>query len=462
MEYAFGLTADYAYSPLVLEAARPADSAEVDELTPVEHALLVHVGGALAPIWWLNLELGMPYALFETGEDGLTPDGPAPKGHAGIGDLRFGVHFRPVATEAFDLSLGARVWMPNGTGAAYLRGQQRYRRMEVVTAMAGEHDIVMYGCTMGLAPLFFAGRSGDRLALSCAAHLRITPTFSLGLEPHIAVFVFPPADEAPSQAPGLSEGSQFDSQLEPLLAGRLHFGELGLGFAGGPGLGGAPGTAAARGLVTLSYRAKADRVEDESEGGDTDLDGIPDAYDACPDEAGPGLRRGCPLEGDMDGDGLVRGDACPKEPGARYDDPLANGCPDRDNDHVADPIDDCPIEPGAHWNGCPTHARLVGLGGTGPLKFEVTPPVRFSRRSAKLSDMEIAAFKEIVTTLLANPKLQMLSVTIGAKGAPMKLTDARAKAVLDLLRDQNLESHRYEVVLGSGLAAGRVDIRVIR
>ena len=83
-------------------------------------------------------------------------------------------------------------------------------------------------------------------------------------------------------------------------------------------------------------------------GRDADKDGIKDADDECPTEAGPAATNGCP---DRDGDGVAdKDDECPDEPGVAN----LNGCPDGDGDGVADKDDDCPTEPGtAATNGCP-------------------------------------------------------------------------------------------------------------
>jgi len=87
---------------------------------------------------------------------------------------------------------------------------------------------------------------------------------------------------------------------------------------------------------------------------DRDGDGVPDAEDACPDEAGLPESNGCPVssEGDRDGDGILdEADTCPDEAGP----PSADGCPDADGDGVRDSEDDCPDEPGLpEQAGCPT------------------------------------------------------------------------------------------------------------
>lgn len=83
---------------------------------------------------------------------------------------------------------------------------------------------------------------------------------------------------------------------------------------------------------------------------DRDGDGIPDADDACPDQAGSILTAGCP---DRDGDGIAdANDKCPDVAGKqRY-----SGCPvpDSDGDGIDDELDQCPDKPGvSKYGGCP-------------------------------------------------------------------------------------------------------------
>jgi hypothetical protein len=82
--------------------------------------------------------------------------------------------------------------------------------------------------------------------------------------------------------------------------------------------------------------------------GDRDGDGVPDEDDECPDE--PGTGTGCPLIGDRDGDGIRdEEDACPDEVGTE----VTDGCPDRDGDTTPDGEDECPDDPGPPESGCP-------------------------------------------------------------------------------------------------------------
>ncbi len=86
---------------------------------------------------------------------------------------------------------------------------------------------------------------------------------------------------------------------------------------------------------------------------DADGDGLADAEDACPNAAGPVNTQGCPPPADADGDGVPDADdPCPDEFG------LPGGCPpaaDSDGDGVPDDLDACPEQPGPGGDqGCPT------------------------------------------------------------------------------------------------------------
>jgi len=108
---------------------------------------------------------------------------------------------------------------------------------------------------------------------------------------------------------------------------------------------------------------------------DSDLDGIADYVDLCPNEFGTKELNGCP---DVDGDGIADYlDDCPTEFGLL----LFNGCPDTDGDGLSDNKDECPNIygpinnkgcPGGDRDSdgvpdnvdrCPNQAGLIALGG---------------------------------------------------------------------------------------------------
>jgi outer membrane protein OmpA-like peptidoglycan-associated protein len=94
--------------------------------------------------------------------------------------------------------------------------------------------------------------------------------------------------------------------------------------------------------------AKDDDQDKEDEIADTDMDGIPDEEDQCPNEPGEKDLFGCP---DRDGDGVTDSkDECPDVAGYA----TFSGCPDSDDDGVPNHIDECPTLKGDIDNkGCP-------------------------------------------------------------------------------------------------------------
>lgn len=93
---------------------------------------------------------------------------------------------------------------------------------------------------------------------------------------------------------------------------------------------------------------------------DKDGDGVADAEDACPDEAGTVATKGCP---DSDRDGITdTEDKCPADSGKVE----WGGCPDKDGDGVHDGIDRCPGVSGTSPDGCP--ADTDDKGDAGPTR----------------------------------------------------------------------------------------------
>ncbi|WP_299118601.1 OmpA family protein [uncultured Tenacibaculum sp.] len=191
---------------------------------------------------------------------------------------------------------------------------------------------------------------------------------------------------------------------------------------------------------------------------DTDGDGIKDSDDACPEVAGLAALNGCP---DTDGDGIAdKDDACPTEKGTKAN----NGCPDADGDGVVDGKDKCPNTAGpAENNGCP----WPDTDGDGVLdKDDKCPKVAGVASNngcpevvikeeavKKLNDFARAiyfnsgrtTFRRGVTGKLdliadimkeypkANFSIQGHTDSQGRASTNMKLSERRAKAVLDYL-----------------------------
>jgi OmpA-OmpF porin, OOP family len=165
---------------------------------------------------------------------------------------------------------------------------------------------------------------------------------------------------------------------------------------------------------------------------DSDGDGVPDHLDKCPNTP-RGVKVdevGCPL--DTDGDGVPDYlDKCPGTPaGVKVD---AVGCPlDTDGDGVPDYLDKCPGTPaGATVN----HEGCWVLEG---LYFDTDK-----------SDIKSAAYpilREVVMVLKKNPDLKVEiqghADSRGSDAYNQKLSERRARAVLDYMVDAGIDATR--------------------
>jgi OOP family OmpA-OmpF porin len=170
---------------------------------------------------------------------------------------------------------------------------------------------------------------------------------------------------------------------------------------------------------------------------DSDGDGVPDDADKCPNTA-PGTAvnaEGCEL--DSDGDGVVDGsDKCPgTSAGSKVD---ASGCEideDADDDGVTDTADRCPGTPAGtrvDANGCPI---------TKEIRLE---RIFFDTGLATLRTESAETLDFAVRTLNANPEL-VIEVAghtdnRGPDALNLDLSERRAQAVLDYLRDKGVKN----------------------
>ena len=185
---------------------------------------------------------------------------------------------------------------------------------------------------------------------------------------------------------------------------------------------------------------------------DSDKDGVADKDDACPDVAGLVSLKGCP---DTDGDGVAdKDDKCPDTPkGAKVD---AKGCPvDSDGDGVPDYLDKCPTVPGVKDNnGCPKEKTAEEIEAE-KMKVE---PVYFDSNKATFSAQEKAKVDKLVTLLQENSnynvKVTGYADALGADAYNLNLSKNRVSAVVkSILSSKNkLKKNRIELQEGLGEA----------
>jgi outer membrane protein OmpA-like peptidoglycan-associated protein len=165
---------------------------------------------------------------------------------------------------------------------------------------------------------------------------------------------------------------------------------------------------------------------------DSDTDGVPDYIDQCPDtpEGVAVDENGCPTDSDADGvpDYL---DQCPDTP----ENVAVNGdgCPpDTDEDGVPDYLDKCPDTPyGASVNeaGCWVCKGVKFDFGSAHIEREFYPNL----------DEVVHILKE---TLSLNIEVQGHTDSIGTKPYNQKLSERRAKSVINYLTRKGISSKR--------------------
>jgi len=208
---------------------------------------------------------------------------------------------------------------------------------------------------------------------------------------------------------------------------------------------------------------------------DTDIDGIPDSVDRCPNEGGPGPT-GCPLPVDTDGDGFIDDkDACPSEKGEA---PV--GCPDRDRDRdcVSDPADKCPNEAGIQPDGCPDpdpdRDRVLGAADKCPTEQETrngfedqdgcpdTLPEKVKKFSGVIPGIEFDFGKATIragSTAVLNEAAGVLkeypTMRVAISGHTDNVGDAPKNIELSKNRADSVKAY----LVSQGVAAERIDTR---
>lgn len=204
---------------------------------------------------------------------------------------------------------------------------------------------------------------------------------------------------------------------------------------------------------------------------DTDGDGVADYQDECPTEAGVANLNGCP---DRDGDGVAdKNDECPDEAGTA----ATNGCPDSDGDGVADKNDKCPDTPAGVQvgaDGCPTDSDGDGVADNedacpntpGPgtangcpeldeaTKKLLEEKVRFEFDRARVQEGYKQLLDSIVMVLGKYPDHVLLikghADHIGSEEYNQALSERRAQAVKDYLVERGVQNPDRLVTRGYG------------
>ena len=342
---AAGLVFDSAVRPLVIYR----DGKYRTSVVRQQHVL--DLGASVTLLRRVRVALNLPLTVYADGNTGAL-NGQSVPGPSGTvaGDVRFDADVRLLgrAGGPVRLALGAAIFAPSGSRSAYTSdGKVRVEPRLLVAGDAGRFAWAgRIGFEYRALEADVAGRKlGSELRFGAAAGVRIVRGLFVGPELYGSAVV---------TNGGPTVGT---TPIDALLGVRYSFTHgLALGLAGGAGLTRGLGSPQARGLFSFAWTMGSTSRRTP---GDRDGDGVPDAEDACPDQPGPRTAdpktNGCPppdLEelpvevqrarcvqfpsspgcpnADRDGDGVPDAyDACPDRPGPPSDDPKSNGCPVR-------------------------------------------------------------------------------------------------------------------------------------
>lgn len=472
--FAMSLLFDYARNPLLIR--QTAEDGTVLASGPLLRSLLTADVGlmtTLAPA--LELQAGFSVILFQERPDRLAFAASSvdlsPLSGFGFGDVWVAVKLRLLNRHdhGLDLALIPRMTVPTAGSADY-RGE------------AGVTIVPELALSRAFGPLRLAFNGGVRVRTTSVDFLGLSLSHELsyrlgvGLAPTKAFEI----DAALSGNTSLTSpfSGREPSPMELLLALRFRpIKAFDVTVGGGFGLRGGYGAPDARLLAGLRFNVFQDK--------DRDGDGLTDAEDRCPKKAGPRDNQGCPVVVaevakvvvlDRDGDGINDPkDQCPSEKEDQDSFEDSDGCPDPDNDQdgladvsdhcpnqagpvdnqgcpepdtdgdgVIDRADNCPTEPGPAENqGCQAK-QMVSISST---KLEITEKVFFKTGSAEIDPRSFPLLKNIAQVIVVHPEIRRIRVeghtdNRGSKAANERLSDRRAKSVMNYLLRQGVEAPR--------------------
>ncbi|HKO52959.1 MAG TPA: OmpA family protein [Polyangiaceae bacterium] len=472
---ALGAVADYSHNPLAVYDADTGDQAGAI----IRHQFITHLGASFVVLDRLRFALNMPVLFYQSG-DAFEVGGQTLKADGGshIGDLRLGADVRIFGAYGgpATFALGAQVYLPTGSRDAFQSdGSTRFVPRALV---AGEIGPFVYGGRFEVIirkdSSFGDKDNGTSAFLGAAAGVRIK---RLVLGPEV-------------MASTVLQSDAFERTTTPaeLLFGAHYFTRgVRFGLGAGTGLSRGFGAPDARVLGNLEWAPEPESKQAPPTPAvvdpDRDRDGVSNAVDACPDEAGVAhadpKKNGCPVS-DRDHDQVPDElDACPVEAGVATGDPKTNGCPDADQDRIPDIEDACPNEPGVatsdpKTNGCPPPKDTDADGvmdpedacptAAGPKtadpktngcpvarleqnEIRILEPVKFANNSDRLLPESEPVLTSVMDVLQAHPEITKLEVrghtdSRGGAAANLGLSKRRAASVMRWLTAHGVAASR--------------------
>jgi outer membrane protein OmpA-like peptidoglycan-associated protein len=415
-------------------------------------------------VLWDRLRVGfdLPVYAWQDGHTGALMGTTYSSPSENIGDLRLGADARiyGVYGDPVTLAAGVQLFAPSGSRTDYTG--DGVTRVEPRVLAAGKVQSFVYAAKVAfdyraLTDTFAGSGLGSDLLFGASAGVQ---TYEDRLV--VGAELFGSTVVTSGQGPF----KLANSPLELLFGGHLLLAKqwhVGVGI--GPGLTRAYGEPVLRALLSAEWAPAFEQpqpppapppppppppAEPPPPPPDRDGDGIVDAEDACPDDAGPKTddptTNGCP---DRDKDGVPdKVDACPDVPGVKTDDPKTNGCPpDRDKDGILDADDACPDEPGPanpdpKKNGCPMAVIAAD-------QVKIRDQIKFRFNSAELDPASDPILEAVSALLVQHAEIVHVRVeghtdNKGSADYNLSLSRRRAASVQKWLVAHGIEAKRLE------------------
>jgi len=452
---AVGALLEWSHDPLVTYVDGERSGAIVSD------QWISHVYASATFLERLRVSLDVPLLLALSG-DAATVQGDRVDAKAGpaFGDLRVGFSARVVGEYAspFSLALGLQSHLPTGKQAAFFGDGSA--TLVPRALVAGQLDWFVYATQLALrvGPQrngWLNDTTGQAIQFAASAGVRPIPALTIG-----------PELWGSSEVGRSHFLSRTSTPLEVLLGSHYQPGDVSFGAGVGMGLGHGYGTPQVRAVLSVAWtpappappepalpQPPPPHLPPPPPPPDNDGDGIVDANDACPTEAGVETldpkTNGCPPPRDRDRDSVIDDtDACPDDPGMATNDPKTNGCPaprDRDEDSIIDPEDACPDAPGPaakdpEKNGCPL-ARIESA------QIVILEAVRFANNSDVILPASEPLLLAVLRVIDTHPEIGALEVhghtdDKGRENYNLQLSKRRAASVAKWLVKHGLAKSR--------------------
>lgn len=424
---AIGLTADFAYKPLVIY-----DKSGDEAVVLVKDQLFAHVGASFVLAERVRFGLNVPVALWQAGSSG-TLDGVAfsPSHKTNLGDLRLGADLRLLGEygDAATLAIGLQAHLPSGSRDAYT-GDGKVR-LTPRLMLAGDIAIFAYSAAAG-----FNYRAQDSGLGSVPTGNELLFTATAGLRLADKKLLVGPEVFGSTVVQDKAAFKKATTPFEILFGAHYRVPDWMFGLGVGPGLTRGLGSPALRVLASIDWQPDIEKPAPPPP---------PEPEPAPPppkEEPAPP-----PPPPDRDGDGVIDAeDRCPDTPGVRSSDPDENGCPpDRDGDGVIDADDACPdvfgeLSPDPKKNGCPKARVEQG-------QIKILERIEFKTGSAQILEVSEPILEAVRKILDEHSEITKLSIeghtdNVGKAAYNQTLSQKRSESVRQWLIKHGISASR--------------------